>query len=436
MATRNMKSELKNILIYSGHCEIVGGDVKYIVDLINYLQGDGYKIKLITDKYCEFQKLSDKWLTKPLEIEYIDTVPVLFKKNIWTRLSEKIPLLDKFLQLKSGSISLMRLASLVTRILSFEPVRFRIKNYKVMKQMLEKHKKSYDIFWFNNGGYPGKEAGIIGSILARKMGFEKVVMTFHNMPSAPSWKRPFQTWLDHKLITSLTDVIAVSKTCKDELAIKRQFPKDMIHVIYCGLEDMSPLSKELSKNKKAELGIREEEKIILMTGNLDQPRKGHAYLFEAMSKVVKDIPESKLLVVGGGSEEGANELEALINKLGLQESIKMLGHRFDINDINSISDLAVIPSFEFEATPYTIKEAMRVSKPAVSTSAGGCFEAIIDHVTGLVVPPKNSDALADAIIEILKNPEMAREMGKKGRKFYLDNFEMNEQVKKHRAVFS
>ena len=119
------------------------------------------------------------------------------------------------------------------------------------------------------------------------------------------------------------------------------------------------------------------------------------------------------MIVGDGPERGA--LETRIAQLGLGDRVHLLGFRTDIPELLAGCDLFVLPSL-FEGLPLSILEAMAAGKAVVATAIGGNDEAVVDGVTGLLVPPADPEALADALRTLLREPERRRRLGEAGRR--------------------
>ena len=124
-----------------------------------------------------------------------------------------------------------------------------------------------------------------------------------------------------------------------------------------------------------------------------------------------------------------NELEYQANQLGISENIRFLGIRRDVRQILAILDLLVLPSLN-EGMGRVLIEAQAAAKPVVATSVGGIPEVIINGKTGLLVPPKDPIALADAIIGLLCDREKAKRMGRAGKKGMNPDFGVEVMVER------
>jgi glycosyltransferase involved in cell wall biosynthesis len=165
---------------------------------------------------------------------------------------------------------------------------------------------------------------------------------------------------------------------------------------------------------------------VLYVANLF-PYKGHLDLVEAAAAVAPRFPEAQFLLAG--REEGAGALvRSRIEALGLGDHVRLLGPRDDVPALMSAADLVVHPSHE-EGFSNTILEAMAAGKAVVATAVGGIPEAVEDGVTGLLVPPRSPDRLAEALLSLLENPARARAMGEAGRRRVRENFPVGKMVR-------
>ena len=123
------------------------------------------------------------------------------------------------------------------------------------------------------------------------------------------------------------------------------------------------------------------------------------------------------LIVGGGGSSSEEKIELLKQKAesqGLTPRLVFTGFRGDIPEILSLFDIFVLPSLD-EGLGRSMVEAMAAGKPVVASRVGGIPEAVEDGKTGILVPPRDAHALADALSFMLDNPEKALEMGRRGR---------------------
>jgi phosphatidylinositol alpha-mannosyltransferase len=158
-------------------------------------------------------------------------------------------------------------------------------------------------------------------------------------------------------------------------------------------------------------GISDGKLNILFVGRPEK-RKGLRYLLSAYKKVKKELPQSRLVVVGPGTERYESEAR----KLALEDAI-FTGYvdNEKLPAYYQSADIFCSPATGGESFGIILLEAMAASKPIVASAINGYASVMSDGVQGILVPPKEKDALADALIRLLSDHDLRREMGNKGR---------------------
>jgi glycosyltransferase involved in cell wall biosynthesis len=219
--------------------------------------------------------------------------------------------------------------------------------------------------------------------------------------------------------------VTVSESIKEYILHTTKKPAKNVCVIYNGI-DLKREHNLQANTIKEYFDIEDKDRLLVTVGRLNI-QKGHCYLFQAISKVRREISNVKLLVVGEGEEE--KKLKNLVELLDLTSTIFFAGLRDDIEGILSISELFVFPSL-WEGMPNALLEAMAAGKPVIATTVGGVPEIVVPGKTGLLIPPNDSDALAHAIIELLLNKSKARKMGDAARVRVEKHFTISRTVEK------
>lgn len=215
--------------------------------------------------------------------------------------------------------------------------------------------------------------------------------------------------------------------------------KDMskkIAVVYNGI-DLEEFKPDERKNKLvSEFGFDENEPLVGIVGELSS-NKGQKYFLEAASKVVKELPQVKFLVVGEEPDSGAykGELIRLANKLKISTSVYFLGFRDDIVDVLNSLRLLVHCS-EREGFGRVVAEAMALKKPVVAFDAGAVSEIVVDGENGFLVPLKNVQILAQRMTYLLNDKAMATKMGCAGRVRTEKFFDLNKNVILTEGIYS
>ncbi len=167
--------------------------------------------------------------------------------------------------------------------------------------------------------------------------------------------------------------------------------------------------------------------------------KRHIDFIHAAKRVKRCLPNSKFFIIGTTypNKEGldyAKYLYKTVKDMGMDKDILFTGFRKDILKTIARMDLVVLPSIG-EGLGLAILEAMGCGKPVVGSNSGGLKEIVVNKKTGLLVPPKNPNKLAEAMIEILKDPKRARSMGEAGRKRARRLFDITKSVRQYEELY-
>lgn len=235
--------------------------------------------------------------------------------------------------------------------------------------------------------------------------------------------------LDRFLAKISTVIIVNSKAVAERFKWLRN--KGKLKIIYNGIDFTKFGNPVQSEKIKKEFGFNPSSSLVATVGRLDW-YKAHQYFLQAAKKVKETMPNVNFLIVGDG--ERRTYLENLTKKLGLDKDVVFAGNRKDISDILECVDIFVLSSVS-EGFGRAAAEAMAREKPVVATKVGGLCEVIDDGTTGILVPPKNPTALAEAVTGLLKDKRKAKDMGIAGRKRAEKMFNIGENVKMTETLY-
>lgn len=206
-----------------------------------------------------------------------------------------------------------------------------------------------------------------------------------------------------------THLLAVSNAVKEHL-VDQGINPDRITVLYNAIasDDFRPTRDPLSV--RAELGADAETPIVGTFAHLSE-KKGHRELFEAMPMVLRKLPRTQFWIVGEGKL--LDELQASARRNGILPNVHILGYRRDVADLMHAIDVMALPSHR-EPCALVYVEAGLSRKPTIGCLAGGAPETIAHNETGLLVPVRDSAAIAEAILTLLTNRRRAAQMGEAG----------------------
>lgn len=245
-----------------------------------------------------------------------------------------------------------------------------------------------------------------------KTGF-KVVTTIHMISSLDLYRyvRTLNIFSDH---------IITESYCEKNRLISNGVKNKKVTVISNSV-DMDKFSDENSiPVLRKEYNIPESCFCFGIIARLSKEKR-HIDFIAAAIAAHKEIPDSRFFIVGNGPEK-----EKILKEVkGCEEFIILTGARKDIPDVLKSIDCFVLSS-EVESLPLSIREAMSMSLPVIATDVGGIREAVIHGITGVVVPPKNPELLAKAMIQMAKDGEAAKRLGEKGLELCKTNFELSK----------
>ncbi len=212
-------------------------------------------------------------------------------------------------------------------------------------------------------------------------------------------------------------IIAISEGVKKVL-VEGKVPAEKITVIPSGI-DFSIFDEVKDRNfLRREFGFADDDFLVGIVAALED-HKGHKYLFQATKIIREHSAKIKLIVVGTGSLR--LELESQVQQLGIEDIVFFLGFREDVPRILASLDLFVLSS-HLEGLGSSLLDAMASGLPVVATRTGGIPEIVHHGETGLLVPPKDPDALAKAIIELYHDQDLANYLAEKGREYVRRHF--------------
>ncbi len=224
--------------------------------------------------------------------------------------------------------------------------------------------------------------------------------------------------------TLLPDKIVTVSEFVRRLFIEQGIQPDKVVTIHSGIDlrEFDPLKTDNTLRK--ETGISSAAPVIVMVAIL-RFDKGHYYFVHAAKKVLKKFPDAKFLIVGEGPQRA--NIEGYINEFGLNGNVLMLGLRGDIPRILASANLYVIPSLR-EGMGQSTMEAMSMGLPVIASNVGGLPELVIDNQTGILIPPKDISALAEAIIELLSDKEKSERLARCAQQSIKDNYAIEKTV--------
>ena len=264
-------------------------------------------------------------------------------------------------------------------------------------------------------------SNVWGTVLGRLSGVPVVVAHEH------TWSfqgRPLRRFLDRELVARWADVfVAVSGEDRRKMIEVEGVDPAKIRLIPNGIP--SPANGAVA-DVRAELGIEPVAPVLGVVCEL-RAQKALEVLFEAAALLLAEFPTLKVLVAWDGPERA--RLEEGARRLGVADTVLFLGIRRDVPAVLAAVDVAVLSS-DYEGSPLSVMEYMAAAKPVVSTRVGGVPELVKEDVHGLLVEPRDPEALAEAVARLLRDPALAKRLGAVGRKRQQREFSLEAMVRR------
>jgi glycosyltransferase involved in cell wall biosynthesis len=162
--------------------------------------------------------------------------------------------------------------------------------------------------------------------------------------------------------------------------------------------------------------------------------KGHGVLLQALPAILKSVPEAEFLWVGDGV--GRDRLQQEISAAGAQAKVHLAGFREDVPACLAAMDVVVLPSIQSDGVPQVILQALAMRKAVVASAVGGIPEVIQHQHTGVLVPPEDPQALAEAIVQVLHHPESAAAWAQAGEQLIDTHYALEYMIDRTAAVYT
>ncbi|HEX6287609.1 MAG TPA: glycosyltransferase family 4 protein [Herpetosiphonaceae bacterium] len=270
-------------------------------------------------------------------------------------------------------------------------------------------------------------ADIVGRIVGRALG-RPIISTLQNEPHDYHRFRWIHRWLNRVTARYFaTRLIAVSNRLREQFIRAWHIPEDRIHTIYNAVPMEAYLAIPEGRPDRAD----HDGPIITNIGRLSTQKAQH-HLLDAARLVLDRRPDVRFMIVGQGRLD--QPLKEQAQRLGIAERVTFTGLRHDIPAILAQTDIFTLPSL-WEGLPLTGIEAMASARPVVLTDVGGNRELVESGVHGMIVPPGDVHALADALLELLNDEPRRLAMGRAARQRVRHEFDITTIAAQYEALY-
>jgi glycosyltransferase involved in cell wall biosynthesis len=267
------------------------------------------------------------------------------------------------------------------------------------------------------------DGGLVGIAAARLTRTPLVILTRHHTQEIEMVGTRLHGWADRLLTWQADRVVVLSHAVKTHMVTREGAPADKIEVIYQGFDfDRLGATNEDRTRVRAELGL--DGSFVIGCVARFFRTKGHPYLLAAARQLAHDIPNLKVLLLGGGDRSA---IEAMIAEQQLEGRVIFAGYRSDVPACMRAMDVVVHPSLT-EAFCQTVVEALAAGAPLVTTNVAAAPEVVTDGVNGLLVPPADPPAIAAAVMRLYRDSVAARRMADEGRRSVVERFTLERMV--------
>jgi glycosyltransferase involved in cell wall biosynthesis len=273
-------------------------------------------------------------------------------------------------------------------------------------------------------------ADVLGGVAARLAGVPVVVSTKHGYEDYDRTSRAYR--LSGLTARWTRKVIAISEALARKVAEVERIPTGKLTTIHYGIDCVVPGPEPLREAVRRSLGLPPDAFAVLSTGRL-VPVKGYQYLVEAIGKLRAGGSSAILLIAGDGPERAV--LQSQAERLGVGDGVRFLGWRADVPTLLTAVDAFALATLG-EGFGLAILEAMAQRLPVVATRVIAVPEIVQDGETGLLVPPRDPAALADALLSLERDPELRRRFGAAGHRRVLDHFSVARMVRDTEGVYA
>lgn len=277
------------------------------------------------------------------------------------------------------------------------------------------------------------KAGWLGRIAAHRAGVPIIVHTPHGNIFDGYFPAPVTrvfVWMERHAARRTGRIIELTPRGIEEHLAEGIGQREQYRVIFSGI-DTQPFADAIARRRKTRdaLGVPEERTLIGYVGRLE-PVKGPRHFIDAAREVARLSPDARFVVIGDGSQRDALKQQA--STLG--ERIQFLGMRQDIPNLMAALDILAVPSVN-EGMGRVLLEAGAAATPVVASRVGGIPDIVDDGETGLLVPPRDAAALAQALLELASQPERRRLMGDTARAKVVPHYSLENMVRQIEALY-
>lgn len=228
-------------------------------------------------------------------------------------------------------------------------------------------------------------------------------------------------------------IITTGQAIKNLIVQRARVPEARIYSIPTGV----PLDRFYPRppgNRAGYLPAWPQDRCLIGSVAVLRSWKGHVYLVEALAKVLQAGVKANLVLVGEGAYRVV--IEAKVMELNLADFVYLAGYQDNVPDWLALMDLVVLASYANEGVPQSLLQAMAMARPVVGTTCGGIPEIVQPGSNGLLVPPRDSSSLAEALLNLIRDPAQREDFGARGLALVQERYSLEQMAAATEKVYA
>lgn len=273
-------------------------------------------------------------------------------------------------------------------------------------------------------------ADLYGTIAAKLAGVKLIISSRHNDDKFRN--RPLVRWINRALAHWHEKIIVISEWVGSFSRDVEKIPAKKIVRIHYGLEPEPLMDQADPQYIRQQFQIPDDVPLIGTIGQLAE-QKGQTYLLQAIQQILPQVPDLRVVLIGKGSLRKTLAQQA--KSLGIEKHVTFAGYRTDAIKLLSGFDFFVFPSL-WEGFGLVLLEAMALKKAIVASAVSAIPETVLHGKTGLLVPPKHVEKLADAMLTLLKDKDLRQTLGENGYKRLQQDFTVQKMIRTTESLYT
>jgi glycosyltransferase involved in cell wall biosynthesis len=250
-------------------------------------------------------------------------------------------------------------------------------------------------------------------------------------------QKPKRDWLHRWIYRYVNQCVAISEVIRQNVIATHAISPERVSVVHHGV-DLDQFSPDRIDRwaVRSELGYTPQHVVLGIIGRL-QVSKGYLEFLEMARRLASETPWARFLLIGEASRGESDEAQLILDRIRqwqLEDVVRWVGFHRDIPRLLSAMDIFVFPSHA-EAFGIVLIEAMAMAKPVISSNCDGVLDIVLDRETGLLVPPRNVEALTQAARQLIQNLEQRDGLGRRAQTRALNFFTLERMLNAIESIY-